>query len=69
VSAITPYGFEFGAATITRCCEDKKKGWVFMTLETPRHKGIDAMQIHVTRTGRVRIFGKNGEWKAQKRTA
>jgi hypothetical protein len=65
MSAVTQYGFEFGAATLTRVAEDKKKGWVFMLLTTPRHP--DGFQIHVTRTGKVRIFGENGEWKEEKK--
>jgi len=59
---IIPYGFEYGAAKITRCMSDNVKGWVVLELETPRHKGATALQIYVTKTGKVRIIEKHGEW-------
>lgn len=55
------YGFEYGAATITRMCSDPKNGWVVIGLKTPKHK-ID-IQIYVTKTGKVRIFSEDKEWK------
>lgn len=51
---LTPYGFEYGSAKITRACSDEKKGWVLLFLETPEHKQI---QICVTKTGKVRVNG------------
>ena len=51
------YGFEFGSARITRCMFDAKKGWVVLLLETPKHKEGNAIQIYVTRTGKVRVDG------------
>jgi len=56
---ITDYGFNFGSAEIERCCSDDKKGWVVIMLKTPKHP--NGLQIYVTKTGKVRIFGK-GEW-------
>lgn len=58
------YGFEYGAAKITRFFSDKKKGWVTMGLETPKYK--NAIQIYVTKTGKVRIHSEGGEWKLAK---
>lgn len=61
--AATQFGFEWGSAKITRCCSDKKKGWVILGLETPKHKGNHFMQIYVSKSGKVRIWSKGGEWK------
>lgn len=62
---VTEFGFNWGAARIVRCCSDKKKGWVLLLLETPKHKESNAIQIYVTKTGKVRIYGARGEWKEQ----
>lgn len=35
----TQFGFKWGAANIVRYCEDEKRGWVLIGLETPRHQG------------------------------
>lgn len=58
--ADTQYGFEYGAAKITRACSDKKAGWVMLVLETPKRNS--ELQIYVTKTGKVRISDNNGEW-------
>jgi hypothetical protein len=63
----TKYGFEWGAAEVTRCFSDAK-GWVTLLLETPKHKGGKSLQIYVTKTGKVRIFSARGEWKAPTNT-
>ena len=55
--AETKYGFDYGSAKITRCFSDDKKGWVTILVETPKHKGGNALQIYVTKTGKVRING------------
>jgi len=47
----TPYGFEYGSATITRAHSDNKKGFVVLLLETPREE----IQIYVTKTGLIRV--------------
>ena len=54
----TQYGFDWGAAKITRCFSDSKKGWVTLLIETQKH----TIQIHVTKTGKVRISDATGEW-------
>jgi len=58
----TQYGFEFGAANIERCMSHEKQGWVILTLKTPRHK--NGIQLYVTKTGKVRVYGEDGkEWE------
>lgn len=52
-----PYGFEFGAAIVTRLFSDEKKGWVTIEVKT---KKTD-LQIYITKTGKIRVHGK-GEW-------
>jgi hypothetical protein len=54
-----PYGFEFGAAKVTRCFSDPKKGWVVIAVDTP--KGHH--QVYVTKTGKVRVFTEAKELK------
>ena len=56
---ITQYGYTFGPATVERACSDEKKGWVMMLLKTAKHP--DGLQLYVTKSGKVRVFGK-GEW-------
>jgi hypothetical protein len=60
--SITKYGFEWGAARIQRTFSDDKRGWVTLTLETPKYAGHNGLQIYVTRTGKVRIHDSRGEW-------
>lgn len=56
----TPYGFEYGAAKIERTFSDTKRGWVVISITTPK---VD-LQVYVTKTGRVRIHdGARKEWK------
>jgi hypothetical protein len=71
VSAIhyaeTKYGFDWGAAKIERCFSDSKKGWVALTVQTPKHQmGKNEIQIYVTKSGKVRISDRTGEWKKPK---
>ena len=56
----TKYGFEYGAATIERCCSDEKKGWVVLMITTKKH--YPGIQVYVTKTGKVRIADEAGEW-------
>jgi hypothetical protein len=67
----TKYGFEWGAASITRGFSDEKKGWVTLELSTPKHAHGKGIQIYVTKTGKVRVHSPEGEWlppcKAKKR--
>ena len=58
----TQYGFEYGAAKVSRMFSDEKKGWVTLGIETPKHSGHDGLQVYVTKTGKVRVFSKHGEW-------
>jgi len=55
--SFTPHGFDFGAASVTATCSDEKKGWVIVSLCTPKEQ----LQIYVTKTGKVRIHDKNGK--------
>jgi hypothetical protein len=57
----TQYGFEWGAANVQRCFSDDKKGWVAFLVRTPKHK--NGLQIYVTKTGKVRVFDGETEWK------
>ena len=57
--AHTRYGFEWGAAKLTRGFCDVKKGWVTLLLDTPKAN----LQLYVTKTGKVRVFTKDGELK------
>lgn len=54
----TSFGFEFGAASITRICSDAKAGWVLMLLRTPKRE----LEIYVTKTGKIRVLDASGEW-------
>ena len=62
----TTYGFQFGAALVERVGSCDRRGWVVLTLATPKHAGIDRLQIYVTKTGKIRISDARGEWKAPK---
>jgi hypothetical protein len=59
----TKYGFEYGSAKITRLCSDNKKEWITLGLETPKYQGGESIQIYITKTGKVRISSRQGEWK------
>lgn len=57
----TQYGFEYGAAEVTRLHSVERTGAVIMQIGTPR----GGLQIHVTKTGKIRVFDlKRGELKA-----
>ena len=60
------YGFQCGAALVERVGSCDRRGWVVLTLATPKHAGIDRLQIYVTKTGKIRISDARGEWKAPK---
>jgi len=61
----TEYGFEFGAAKVSRLVSDEKKGWVVIGIETPKHKD-NCIQIYVTKTGKVRVHSGTDEWLPNK---
>ena len=65
--AITPYGFEWGPATITRAASCEKKGQVVLLIETKKYFGNKALKLYVTKSGKVRIFDNNGEWIEEKK--
>lgn len=48
----TPYGFEFGSASVTRTCSDDRRGWVVVTCKTPRV----SCDLYVTKTGKLRVY-------------
>ena len=58
----TKYGFEYGDAKISRFFDNEEKGWVTLGLESSKHSGPNHIQLYVTKTGKVRIFSKDGEW-------
>lgn len=56
----TQFGFEWGAATVDRVFSDTKTGCVTISIRTPK----EDLQIYVTKTGKVRVHGKDRkEWK------
>jgi len=60
-----PYGFEYGAAKVSRLISDEKKGWVVIGIETPKHVVNGGLQVYVTKTGKIRIFSSEGEYILQ----
>lgn len=60
----TEYGFKWGPVNISRVCDDEKRGCVTLVLTTPKYQLAlgDQIQIYVTRTGKVGISNKRGEW-------
>ncbi|NLX97592.1 MAG: hypothetical protein GXY83_15600 [Rhodopirellula sp.] len=56
---LTQYGFDWGPVKVERCFSDDKKGWVTLLLKTKKHP--HGIQIYITKTGKVRVFG-DGEW-------
>ena len=57
----TKYGFEYGAANITRLFSDEKAGWITIEVRTPKQD----IQVNVTKTGKIRVHGAS-EWLSQK---
>ena len=57
----TSYGFIYGGAEISRFFSDEKKGWVVIGLITKKYP--EGIQLYITKTGKVRIFGKSCEYK------
>lgn len=62
--AETKYGFEYGSSNVRRMFSDENRGWVMLGIETPKYTGGNALQIYVTKTGKVRIFDNRGEWSS-----
>jgi len=56
----TQYGFNYGAAEVSRACSDSERGWVAIRITTPKTD----LQVYVTKTGKVRVYTWGGnEWK------
>ena len=55
----TTHGFDYGSAKVIRLFSDLKKGWVVVGIESKKQQ----LQIYVTKTGKIRVFSKNGEMK------
>ena len=51
----TEFGFDFGAMSVTRTCEDKK-GVAIISIETQKTK----FGVIATKTGKVRFFDNQG---------
>lgn len=47
------HGFDFGALNVEATCSDARRGWVVVTLKTPKH----SVEVYVTKTGKMRING------------
>lgn len=63
----TDHGIKWGSAEIECFFDDDDKKWVTWGLKTPKYQGNKAIQIYVTKTGKVRVFDWNGEWTPPKR--
>ena len=55
----TQYGFDWGPVAVERACSDEKKGWVLMLVKTKKYP--HGIQVYVTKTGKIRVFGDKGE--------
>ena len=53
----TEFGFEYGAADVTRIHSDEKTGAVWIGVRSPKRE----LQVYVTKTGKVRVFSDVGE--------
>jgi len=52
-----PYGFTYGAAKVVRIHSNENKGWVLLGINTPN----DSIQVYITKTGKIRVYRKDGE--------
>ena len=60
--AETRYGFKWGGGEFRRVCDRKSDGSTVTQLRTDR----TALDIYVTRTGKVRVFTHDGgEWREE----
>lgn len=55
----TKCGFEWGAANVSRCCSDAKKGRVILSVQTAKN----TIEVYITKTGKIRVFSPKGELK------
>jgi hypothetical protein len=59
----TEFGFQWGAAEVTRLISDKDAGWIMIGVESPKMK----LQIYVTKSGKIRVHQADGtEWLPEK---
>ena len=58
-SAEIDFGFQYGAAKVTRCMSDTRTGWVVIAVDTSKTH----VQVYVTKTGKVRVFTDKKELK------
>ena len=56
------HGIEWGSSKVTLLFDDDKNQSVTWGIETPKYKGCHALQIYVTKTGKVRVHDRRGEW-------
>jgi len=56
----TEYGFEYGDAKIRRLFSAGEKKWVTIEINSSKNNPI---QVHVTKTGKIRVHSSEGEWK------
>ena len=61
----TEYGFEYGDAKVTRLFSDENMGWVTIGVASSKYTRENnlELQIYITKTGKIRIHDKRGEWK------
>lgn len=60
----TPFGFNWGAAEVSRLFSDTKKGWITFEVKTDK----ETLQVYVTKTGKIRVNSSDGvEWKREVR--
>ena len=64
---VKEFGIQWGAATLNCLFSDKNTQSVTFGLYTHKREGNDMIQIYVTKTGKVRIHDKNGEWMPPKK--
>ena len=64
---VSSVGFTYGPVTVERCRDTK--GAVFITLTTKKHsyKKERQIEIVVEKSGAVRIWSDEGQWKPVKR--
>jgi len=54
----TEFGFIWGPAEVIRCMTDKNSGSVIIAISSRR----DCIDIHVSKSGTIRVFSSAGQW-------
>lgn len=57
----TQYGFEWGGAIVQRHIADSSTGHVVLSVKGRKRK--DNIDIYVSRTGKIRVYGNGWEWR------